>query len=154
MHLGHVGQSGTRLSTTQRIISPASSVNHYPHLKGNGNEIISAAGSQRNSVYQFKLANGGNANNQVIPISYANSRSVSNQGHIGPAGNQEEIVQRLNSHTNVVNQSPAHFQSVMSNISRQGPAYGTNDEHGEPISVKGHLTDLEVSFWEIRLPIE
>lgn len=51
MNLGNVGQSGTRLSTTQRIISPASSVNHYPHLKGNGNEIISAAGSQRNSVY-------------------------------------------------------------------------------------------------------
>ncbi len=38
--------SGTRLSTTQRIISPAaSSVNHYPHLKGEGTQIISAAGS-------------------------------------------------------------------------------------------------------------
>jgi len=63
----------------------------------------------RGSVYQYKVATGGNANNQVIPISYANSRSASNQGHVGPAGNQEEIVQRLNTHTNVIHNTPMHF---------------------------------------------
>ena len=104
----NLGNIGSRLTTTQRIISPTSSVNHYPHLKGQGNEIFSAAGSQRNSVYQYKVASGSNANNQIIPISYA-SRSASNQGHLGPAGNQEEIIQRLNSHSNVVQNTPGHF---------------------------------------------
>jgi len=56
-------------------------------------------------------------------------------------------VQRLNSHSNVVHNSPMQFHSVMSNVNRQGPAYGTTDENGEPISVKGHLTELEVLLY-------
>lgn len=40
----------------------------------------------------------------------------------------------------------------MSNVSRQGPAYGTTDENGEPISVKGHLTELEVILFSYNKP--
>ena len=47
---------------------------------------------QPSTGYQFRLANGSNATNQVIPISYAhNSRSNSNNGGVGPAGDQAEI---------------------------------------------------------------
>jgi|SanBayMetagenome_1026888.scaffolds.fasta_scaffold68322_2 hypothetical protein len=42
----------------------------------------------------------------------------------------------------------------MSNVSRTGPAYGTTDENGEPISVKGHLTELEVILLPLLILIE
>lgn len=82
LQIGALATSGTRLNSTQRIISPAASSVHaaYPHLRAdNPNNIFAAR--QPSTGYQFRLASGSNANNQVIPISYANnSRSSSNAG--------------------------------------------------------------------------
>ncbi len=72
--------------------------------------------------------------------------------HIGPAGDQNEITQRLSQYKTVVQNQPAiNYSSVLSTNSRAGPDYGTVGEYGEPISVKGHLTELEVSSFSLIL---
>ena len=128
----------------------------YPHLRAdNPNNVFAAR--QPSTGYQFRLASGSNATNQVIPISYAhNSRSSSNAGgqqqqakNIGPAGDQNEITQRLSNYRTVVQNQPAvNYSQVLSqtSVNRVGPAYGTVNDNGEAISVKGHLHELEVTL--------
>lgn len=73
-------------------------MNQYPHLKADNNQNIFGGGgataSQRSTQYNYKVASGGNVNNQVIPVSYADR----SKAQMGPAGNQDEITHRLNSY--------------------------------------------------------
>ena len=141
----HLSNLGTRVNSQNRIVSPTSSCNNYPHLKA------------ENSV--FNTSNGGvnkrstgYAPQSIIPVSYGQNnnhqRSHSNNGFFGQSKHEqrEEMHQRLSQYGSVVNQQPAQFKSVIGSGASTKAAlpYGTTDKDGEPISVKGHLQDLEV----------
>lgn len=61
-----------------------------------------------------------------------------------PAEN-DAISQRLSNYKTVVQQTPAQYRSVMgstalgTNNGKPTPAYGTTNDNGEVVSVKGHL---------------
>jgi hypothetical protein len=61
-----------------------------------------------------------------------------------------------NYRTVVQNQPAVNYSQVLSQTSanRVGPAYGTVNDNGEAISVKGHLHELEVTLTFYYFEIE
>jgi hypothetical protein len=64
--------------------------------------------------------------------------------------------QRLSQYGSVVQTQPAKFKSVLGGDAtvKQPLPYGTTDKDGEPISVKGHLQDLENKLSDILTEIK
>lgn len=151
----HLSNMGTRVNSQNRIISPTSSCNQYPHLKAENSIFNSQSNNKRSTQYAGPNQVGPP---NVIPVSYGgnasqHNRSTSNQGFFGQSKNEqrEEIQQRLSQYGSVVQSQPAQFKSVMSTTHKAPLPYGTTDKDGEPISVKGHLQDLEVSTYQLLI---
>lgn len=69
-------------------------------------------------------------------------------------GNLHGRSQSIKNEGPIINKNPATFKSTLGSQQpspKRGVAYGTTDSNGEPISVKGHLHDLEVSLFVIDL---
>ena len=110
----HLSNMSNRVNSQNRIISPTSSCNNYPHLRA------------ENSVFNSKKSGYG-----IIPESYGGNNQA------GPHTRQDPVIKK----------KPATFKSILGSQNsspHRDIAYGTNDANGEPISVKGHLHDLEV----------
>ena len=110
----HLSNMSNRVNSQNRIISPTSSCNNYPHLRAD------------NSVFNSRKGGYG-----IIPESYGGNSQATQQSRQDP----------------VIQKKPATFKSTLGSQNsspRRQIAYGTTDANGEPISVKGHLHDLEV----------
>ena len=82
-------------------------------------------------------------------MGHGHQRSFSNVQIVKSPAENDNISHRLSNYKTVVQQTPAQYRSVIAsaagtNNNKPTPAYGTTNDNGEVVSVKGHLQDLEV----------